>query len=159
MTAILDEWEIQGHTDRRWLAYIFATVYHETYNFIAGVREMYPMKELGGEKYLKSKAYYPYYGRDFCHTSWLENYRKVKDFTGIDVVKHPEKIAEPKLAAKVLIHFMVQGLYTGKKLGDYIYHKRCDFYNARRIINGIDKATLIEGYADRFLKSLNGSRN
>lgn len=42
---------------------------------------------------------------------------------------------------------MREGLFTGKKLGDYIDAQHCDYENARRIINGIDQAELIAGYA------------
>ncbi|HYD90363.1 MAG TPA: hypothetical protein VEA37_02625 [Flavobacterium sp.] len=146
--AILDEWARRGFKDLRWLAYILATVYHET------DKKMVPVKEYGGEKYLKSKAYYPYYGRDLVHTTWLVNYKKVKVFTGIDVVSNPDLIADLNIAAKVAIEFMNKGYYTGKKLADYFNDKKEDWLNARRIINGLDKATLISGYGKEFLRCL-----
>lgn len=149
ITAILDEWDARGFTDIRWLAYILATVYHET------ARTMQPITEKGGEKYLKSKKYYPYYGRDLVQTTWDYNYEKVKKFTGIDVVKNPELIAELKTAAKVAIEFMNKGWYTGKKLAHYFNDKVDDPVNARRIINGLDKAELISRYYKEFNKALN----
>jgi predicted chitinase len=154
ITAILDKYEESEINNPKQLAYILATVYHETYDFLRGVREMHPMKELGGEAYLKRKPYYPYYGRDFCHTTWLSNFEKVKAFSGVDVVKDPDKIADISLATDVLFHFMIKGLYTGKKLSDYITTTRCDYDGARRIINGTDKAKLIAGYAMKFEKAL-----
>ena len=51
--AILDEWERRGFTDLRRLAYTLGTVYHET------AKTMNPVKEYGGEAYLRSKSYYP----------------------------------------------------------------------------------------------------
>jgi hypothetical protein len=42
---------------------------------------------------------------------------------------------------------MRRGLFTGKKLSDYIDGDRCDYKNARRIINGLDKWELIQQYA------------
>ena len=45
---------------------------------------------------------------------------------------------------------MFRGLFTGKKLADYMNDKETDYYNARRIINGLDKAELIAGYAKEF---------
>ncbi len=138
-----------GNGDKRQLAYILATVYHET-----GTR-MQPVKEFGGEKYLRSKAYYPYYGRDLVQTTWKANYEKVKKFSGIDVVSNPELIGQMPLSAKVAITFMQKGWYTGKKLSDYINDVKCDFVNARRIINGTDKANTIAAYAEKFLQALN----
>lgn len=142
MTAILNECK---QLDNRFTAYILATVFHET------GRRMQPVKELGGEEYLKSKKYYPYYGRDLTQTTWKINYERVKRFSGIDVVANPDLIAQMPLAAKVAVTFMVNGWYTSKKLSDYFNEKKSDSINARRIINGTDKAGMIAGYYDVFL--------
>lgn len=149
---LLAESEAQPVNDRE-LAYIFATVFHET------AKTMMPVKEYGGEKYLKSKAYYPYYGRDLCQTTWLANYKKVKKYTGVDVVSDPDLIAEPKLAAKVCFYFMRNGFYTGKKLGDYFNDKKTDTINARRIINGTDKAVMIAANYDIFLDAITKAKS
>lgn len=137
-----------GDGDKNQLAYVLSTVYHET------GKKMQPVKEFGGEAYLKSKKYYPYYGRDLTQTTWLDNYKKVKKFSGIDVVSNPDLIGQMPLAAKVAVTFMKNGWYTGKKLSDYINDKKVDFINARRIINGTDKAELIMSYASKFLTAL-----
>jgi hypothetical protein len=50
---------------------------------------------------------------------------------------------------------MKHGRYTGRKLSDYINGTMCNFIGARKIINGIDKAELIAGYARSFLAGLN----
>ena len=42
---------------------------------------------------------------------------------------------------------MRKGLFTGKKLSDYISRSGCDYKQARRIINGVDRASLIADYA------------
>lgn len=146
--AILSEWQAQGDGDNRKLAYILATVFHET------GKRMQPVKEFGGEAYLRSKSYYPYYGRDFVQTTWLRNYEKVRDFTGVDVVTNPDLIANVPMAAKVAVHFMLHGWYTGKKLADYFNANTNDPINARRIINGKDRAELIAGYAHQFYGDL-----
>lgn len=146
--AILNEWEASKYTDIRWLAYELATVYHET------GQTMQPVKEYGSEKYLKSKKYYPYYGRDFVQTTWLANYQKVQQFTGVNVVASPDLIADVKMASKVALHFMANGLYTGKSFNDYFNDKKDDPYNARRIINGTDCAEKIKGYYYKFLESI-----
>jgi len=147
INAILDEYERLGWDDVRKLAYLLATVKHETAN------KFQPTKEYGGETYLKSKKYYPYYGRDLLQTTWDYNYKKVAAFSGIDVVTNPDLIGELSLAVKVAFHFMEKGLYTGKKLSDFIGDK-CNFVGARRIINGNDKDNLIASYANSFLTAL-----
>lgn len=131
------------------LAYILATIYHET------GRKMQPVKEYGGEAYLKSKKYYPYYGRDLVQTTWKANYEKVKEFSGIDVVANPDLIGQMPLAAKVAITFMRKGWYTGKKLSDYFSDTKEDALNARRIINGLDCAEKVVAYYHHFKNLLN----
>src|SRR6478735_4020772 len=137
-----------GNIDERHLAYILATIFHETR------RKMQPVKEFGSDAYLKSKPYYPYYGRDLVQTTWQRNYEKVQDFTGIDVVANPELIGQMPLAAEVAITFMQYGWYTGKKLSDYFNDEKTDPINARRIINGLDKANLIAGYYEKFFEAV-----
>lgn len=49
---------------------------------------------------------------------------------------------------------MDRGLFTGKKLADYFTSKSSDWVNARRIINGTDRADVIAGYAKDFYNAL-----
>ncbi|MFA6069810.1 MAG: hypothetical protein WC810_14600 [Janthinobacterium sp.] len=148
INTLLDEAHKIGITDKRQLAYILATVHHET------GKQYRPIKEFGGEKYLLTKAYYPYYGRDLCQTTWKANYEKVKKFSGIDVVTHPELIGQMPLAAHVCVMFMSKGWYTGKKLSDYFNDTKEDWLGARKIINGSDKKELIASYGKVFLSAL-----
>jgi len=53
---------------------------------------------------------------------------------------------------------MYQGLFTGRKLADYVTASATDYPHARRIINGMDRAQLIASYAEDFEKVLNASR-
>lgn len=136
------------------LAYVLATVFHET------GKKMQPTEEAGylsKEKqmtYLTKQKYYPYYGRDLVHTTWKANYEKVKEFSGIDVVSKPALIAQMPLAAQVAITFMIKGWYTGKKLSDYFNDTKEDALNARKIINGLDCAEKILAYYLNFKKAI-----
>lgn len=147
INTIVSEYKKYG-SDKRHLAYILATIFHET------ARKMQPVKELGGEAYLRSKTYYPYYGRDLVQTTWKANYEKVKKFTGIDVVANPELIGKMPLSATVAVIFMQKGWYTGKNLSDYFNDSVTDPINARRIINGKDKAELIASYYNLFFDAI-----
>ena len=51
---------------------------------------------------------------------------------------------------------MAQGWFTSKALPDYFNDTTDDPINARRIINGNDKDTLIAGYHADFLEALKG---
>jgi hypothetical protein len=45
---------------------------------------------------------------------------------------------------------MEKGIFTGRKLSDYITKEKADYYNARKIINGLNEATHISKYAKDF---------
>lgn len=133
---------------RNQLAYVLATAYHET------AHKMKPVREMGGEAYLKKKKYYPYVGMGYAQLTWDYNYRKAGKFLDVDFISQPKLLVEPKYAVPILIEGMKDGWFTGKKLSDYITLKKSDFRNARRIVNGMDKADLIAGYAVEYDKQL-----
>jgi putative chitinase len=149
--AILDEAEKRG-TMRAHLAYMLATVYHET------AHTMQPIEEYGrgkGRKYGVPAGPYGrvYYGRGFVQLTWLANYEKAGRKLGIDLVKFPERALELRIATAIMFDGMAEGWFTGKKLSDYD-GARYDFINARRIINGTDRAEQIAKYARAFEAAL-----
>lgn len=142
VNCILLECDQQGITLVPQIAYILATAWHES--------KFKPIIEKGGEKYLKSKKYWPFYGRGFVQLTWDYNYKKQGERLGVDLVKNPELALDPVIAADILVYGMKHGVFTGKKLSDYINSGVTDYYRARKIINGLDKAQLIAGYAMKF---------
>ncbi|WP_343314413.1 glycoside hydrolase family 19 protein [Brucella sp. BE17] len=133
---------------RNQMAYVLATAYHET------AHTMKPIIERGGEKYLRSKNYYPFFGRGYVQITWRENYVKAGKALGADFVKKPELLLKAEYAAPILIVGMIEGWFTGKKLSDYITLQKSDFKGARRIVNGTDRADLIAGYAKDYDRAL-----
>lgn len=134
------------------LAYIFATVYHET------VATMKPLEEYGkgvGKFYGQPINGHVYYGRGYVQLTWFSNYEKLGCAIGIDLVGHPEYALQPHTAAQILFMGMTQGLFTTFSLGDFFTPLSYDFYNARKIVNGLNQASRIEAYADIFLEALN----
>lgn len=152
--SVLNECELQGVNDVRQIAYIFATAYWECHNPRKPELRLTPMKEFGGETYLKGKSYYPYYGRGLSQLTWIGNYKKESKRLNLDLVNNPDLILDIPVAANSHVHCMVNGIYTCKKLSDYINDKKCDFVNSRRIINGKDKAEEIAAIAQKFLTCL-----
>lgn len=148
LEAIDIAWATMGSTDKRQQAYVYATTFHET------GATMLPIKERGSEKYLKSKKYWPWIGRGFVQLTHQSNYKFAGEMLGIDLLTDPNKAMEPTIAAKILVSGMMEGWFTSKKLHDYINETRCDYIQARRIINILDKAELIAGYAQKFEKAL-----
>ena len=156
-------------------AYILATAYHET------AYSMYPISEGGkgstrvygkvyknskgmlyGIKNSKKEAYdytkYPhlYYGRGLVQLTWFDNYLAMSTVCGVDLVNFPEQANNPKYASKILIHGMIKGTFTSRKLVTYIKYglEESEFVNARRIINGVDKQQEIAKHAYTFLDNL-----
>lgn len=141
LTRILDEWEKRGLTDLRWLGYMLATVYHET------AHTMQPIREMGGEKYLRSKPYYPWVGAGLVQVTWKANYAKFGADEPSDLMKWPQCLGP-------LFDGMTKGMFTGVKLSDYFNAKKEDAVHARKIINGLDKAAIIAGYYHKFMMAL-----
>ena len=133
-------------SDQRQQAYVIATIKHETSDTYR------PIKEYGGEHYLTSKKYYPYIGRGFVQLTWDYNYKKFGDILRIDLLGQPELAQNPEIAWKILELGMTKGLFTGECLSDYFNNDETDFYHARRIINGMDRAELIKEYAENIYK-------
>lgn len=148
-TVILDEWERRGLTDLRWLAYMFATTKWETDH------TMQPIREGGGLKYLKSKRYYPAYGRGYVQLTWAANYQKMAKLIGVpELATNYDLALKPEIATAILFEGMTRGTFTGKNLADYFNVAKTDWLNARRIINGTDRASEIAGIAKQFYADL-----
>lgn len=148
--TLLEEAEKEG-TPLRFLAYILATAYHET------ACTMQPVREIGkgkGRPYGKPVNGKIYYGRGYVQLTWLENYQRAAKELAVDLVRYPDDALEPDIAAVILFKGMAEGWFTGKKLSDYINLDKTDYFNARRIVNGTDRAQKIAGYAKAFETAL-----
>lgn len=144
--AILKEAHVQGVRIKTQLAYIYATAFHES--------RITPIKEWGSETYLKNKKYYPFFGRGYVQLTWDYNYKKEGERLGIDLLKNPDLALEVDIAANIIVHGMITGSFTGKKLSDYITANKTDFQQARKIINGTDKMELVAAYATKFMNAI-----
>jgi hypothetical protein len=145
------------------LAYIFATAYHESNRFKA--KEEYGRgngKRYGQRVPLWSNKTEGYYGRGWVQLTWLGNYgqmtARLSALTGqpVDLVNDPGIITRNDwINAWITVVGMKEGLFTGKKLEDYIGRGKVDYLGARRVVNGTDRAELIAGYAKKFEEALN----
>jgi putative chitinase len=162
ITAILDEWETRKLTDVRWLAYMLATTFHET------ARTMQPVEEWGRGKNMRYGIPDPatgktYYGRGPVQVTWSWNYQRLtidaaKEGHSWDFYHNPELLLKIAPGVWSMFHGMIHGIFTGKKLSDY-FNSNPDPanvapVNARRIINGLDRANLIAGYHLHFLNAI-----
>lgn len=172
MDALLDAFTARNVTDVRFQAYLLATDFHETW------RTMQPIKEVGGSSYFFNR-YDPdgshpsiaralgntetgdgvrFCGRGIAQTTGRRNYALASTRLGYDFVKDPDAMMQLKWAVPWIIEAMTDGLFTGKKLANYFNDDVTDALNARRIVNGIDRATLIKGYYDHFMQALNDAQ-
>ncbi|ANK84951.1 glycoside hydrolase family 19 protein [Rhizobium sp. N1314] len=173
MTAILDAWEKRSApTDRRWLAYILATAYHETAYTMQPVRETLAESDVRAVEILEaafaagrlSWVKTPYWRPDEDGRCWLgrglvqlthkRNYEAMSALTGIDLVADPDRAMGMEAAVTILIEGMLQGSFTGHKLADHLNATTEDWVNARRIVNGTDRAEKLAGYAITFHAAL-----
>lgn len=147
-----------------YLAYGIATVFHET------ARTMMPITEYGPRSYFDK--YEPgtkigknlgntqkgdgwrYRGRGYVQITGRANYKKLGDKLGVDLVGDPELALNPEIASQIMRIGVSEGLFTGKKFSDYLDSRPPDYRNARRVINGLDKADLIADYARAFERAL-----
>lgn len=158
MDVILNEWDKQGLKDLRWLAYMLATAFHET------ARTMQPIEEYGkGRNYKYGKpdpiTGHAYYGRGFVQLTWKANYKKMGDLLGLDLVNQPSLALRADVATEILFEGMLtarsyRGDFTGRSLEQYFNTSTEDWYNARKIINGLDKASAIASYGKQFYQAL-----
>lgn len=164
------------------VAYMFATAYHETAKTMQPVRETLAKTDeeairILDRAYARGKLHgvsKPYWRRDGDGKSWLGrglvqithkvNYQKMGAIVGVDLVARPERAMEMPVAIRIMIEGMRRGIFTGKKLDDYLdgvdesdAEDFREFAAARRIINGTDRANDIAKAALTFEKALRGA--
>jgi len=152
-------------------AYCLATSYHET------AHTMMPIKEMGGATYF-TRMYDPagqrpdvaarlgntmpgdgarFAGRGYVQLTGRANYLKAGQKIGMgqDLIETPDLAMRQDIAARIMRAGMAEGWFTGKSLDSFLPANgkpatMAQFINARRIINGTDRAELIAGYAVQF---------
>ena len=149
-------------TDLRWAAYMLATVKHECANKWLpvtenGAKDYFDKYETGTKKGKDLGNTEPgdgwkYRGRGYVQITGRANYDRMTRALGLaaeeNLVNDPDQALRPVIAYRIMSIGMRKGMFTGKKLSDYINDKGCDYKEARRIINGQDQWELIKGYAE-----------
>jgi putative chitinase len=168
-------------TDRRQVAYILATAWHETggkmqpveenLNYSAkGLLRIFPRRFAADEakifarkpEKIANRVYAKRMGNgdEASGDGWLYRGRGLVQITGrrnyraFGIERAPEKALDPAIATRILINGMVCGVFSGKKLADCFSPAREDWAGARAIVNGRDRAQLVAGHAQAFLAAL-----
>jgi hypothetical protein len=138
-----------------WAAYILATAYHETAKTMQPVREGLNASETWRKRNLR---YYPWYGRGYVQLTWEQNYRRADKELGLGgaLVRNPDLALDTDISVEILVRGVLEGWFSrddkgprnlARHLPNQNRATREQFKNARRIINLMDKANLIAGYA------------
>src|SRR5262245_52648343 len=130
--------------NRQQIAYALATIDHETAHTFQPIKEFRARAGTAGRKNQDRYWLTGYYGRGYVQLTWQKNYEK------FGIADDPEKALEPETAYKVLADGMIAGLFTGRSLGEFVNQHEADYVNARRVINGTDKASQIARAAGKF---------
>lgn len=144
--------------DVRKQAYLLATIKHECAD------KWRPIREFGSERYfvrrywenesvrrqlgnLSPQDAVRYCGRGYVQITGRRNYALVQKELGVKALDTPGVVQDPSVSFQVAVRGMVGGWFTGKRFDHYFNKEVCLWEDARRIINGMDQAEKIAGYA------------
>jgi len=178
--AILDEAD-RRKTPQTWLAYMLATPYLETGATMQPIKENLNYSAQGllrtfpkyftpdqanayarNPQRIANRAYanrmgngdeasgdgWRYRGRGLVQITGKINYAK------FGIADTPDDALIDAVAVRIMFDGMEHGTFTGKKLSDYFHGTTADWVEARRIINGQDRAKDIASYANIFYKAI-----
>lgn len=150
-----------------WIAYMLATVEHETAHRFTPVEEVghgegkpygvalqvaYASQMTSNDRAMRrgkaaqdSLRENVYYGRGYVQLTWQANYARLGQALGMGrlLMEQPELALQPEIAYAVLSYGMTRGIFTGKRLGNFLNTSGTDYLQARRIVNGMDCADKI----------------
>lgn len=147
-------------TNELQIAYVLATAEHETRGFssleedrgrIQAARKGYQGNEHYEDGRIRGLSGENYFGRGYVHLTHAGNYRRVGEALGYgtELLDSPMMAVDPMIAARVLVIGMRDDLFSqgGRGLDHYITADNADYVNARRIVNGTDRAADVAAMA------------
>ena len=157
--------------DKRIAAYILATSFWETGRTMQAVKEktdktgeayFFRMYDIKGSRPQVAKRLgnlYPgdgvkFAGRGQVQLTGRTNYFNMGNYLKLDLINNPDLLLDNKVSARVLVHGILEGSFTGVGINRYVTNLKTDYVNARRIINGVDKANEIASIATQFEKAI-----
>lgn len=151
------------------IAYVLASVFHETGARMQPVREAFATSDAGAKAALEKawqagrlssvKTSYwraGWFGRGDIQITHEDNYRKLGEAVGVDLVANPSLALNAAISARIAVIGMRDGLFAkGHTLARYFpLGGPADVLGARKIVNGSDKRQLIAGHYEAILGAL-----
>lgn len=153
-------------TDPRHVAYMLATARREAADTYEPIIERGPrdyFRKYGQGRLAKmlgnrpgTEDWFNLRGRGYVQITGYRNYHLFSQLLGVDLIANPELACERPIAYQIMVIGMLEGRFTGRKLGEYIHDDVCSYYAARRTVNGIDHAAEIASHATVFERALRG---
>jgi predicted chitinase len=141
-----------GDGDKHKLAYILATARHESH--FRPIKEYRATPSQPTIYNLQNRYWYSgYYGRGLVQLTWRSNYQEMGELLNINLVGDPNLALDPYYASLIIVYGMINGNF-GHRLDQHINKDKKDYINARRSVNGTDKASLIASYAETIEQKL-----
>lgn len=137
------------------LAYVLATVFHETGAWMQPIREgalrygpsytdaqaKRAVAAIHAKGIIRTNYALPsgpfgqsYYGRGLLQITWYDNYLKFENKLGIPLTRNPDLALDWNYTLPICFDGMIDGMFTSKSLASVVSTK--DYTAARAIING-----------------------
>jgi len=134
-----------GVTDPYQIAYILATAQHESASFST-------MMEIGqGPGCGAGYDYDGFTGVGLVQLTWRGNFERAQQklgFTDMSPEQFCRELAtRPDIATTILVRGMMEGWFTSRSLPEFVGGGQRDYHNARRVVNGTDRAGHIASIA------------
>lgn len=155
-----------------YLAYMLATIRVESYDwsrivFFGPISEKISYSDaevdygsgLTGRRASTAREYhntevgdgFKYRGRGLVQITWKLNYEKFSKALEIDLIGNPDLALGLENATRIMLKGMRDGIFSsGNTLSEHLSHDNKDYFRARKIINGLDRAGVFKFYAEKF---------
>jgi len=139
------------------IAYVLATAEHESDSFktleeYSSGTQYEGRADLGNTKPGDGARFK---GRGYVQLTGRLNYTRYSEISGLQLARLPIIVMNwPALSVFIIVDGMLRGVYTGRRLADFVNSTKQDFFNARQVINGHDRAEKIADQASAWLRQL-----
>lgn len=120
-------------------SYIMATCEHETAGQLVPLREGDHLSPGAADRHRETLSYKPWFAHGYVGLTHDYNFRKYGVLLGVGdaFVDDPMLTLDKSVALFILVHGMITGAFTGRKLDQYLVNGSFDAIQARRIVNGV----------------------